>query len=475
MTRLLIVEDTKGFERALVEYADTACVEYSVIRLRDFNKKQVLSKTEYHNKCGDDLSFEAVMSARIMAKEAFGIEYYLNTEKGAYPHLRYLAAQIEDRFTQFQPDFVTINNGFTPISQIALAKALKYRVQPLFVEAPVTPGASLVIDPCSPYFMPSVNRVDSTWQEYMLSPFSSGHRQEADQLLQKWLGERKTKIDIKSSQREMDALRDFVTGDDRPVLLLGMQVMRDMSVVFSLHDSFEQDYIAWVKSVINHLPSSWKLVIKQHPKCWFNPKTTIADQRDILVVDAVNIHDAINLADATMVLCSNVGLESIMLGKPTILGGLPFYGRKGLSLEMYGRPMSDLPGVLQQALSWQVDEELRLRLVYYLLLEYQFWPGQADKFKALLASSRNTAIGLGDGRRPFFEFYPPARQRFIEFLENYNRVRTRGGSHNQALKSVLAMHEFSSLKEKSGWKQVLVNTYLRRLRKVKQSLNKRFR
>ncbi len=475
MSKLLIVEDTKEFENTLVSYAKHSGVVFRVIRSRDFDKKRRLAKNIYERKYGDGLCFEALMSGRIIAKGAFGVRRYLDTRKGLYPHLRYLAAEIDDQFKQFQPDFVTINNGFTPIAQIALAKALKYQVQPLFIEAPITPGASLIIDPCCPYFMPSVNWVDATWQGYMQNPFSADQQRQVDQLLQTWRDEKKTKIHIKSSQGEMDALRDFISGDARPVLLLGMQVVTDMSVVFNLPDTYEQDYTAWVKDVIYHLPSDWKLVIKRHPKCWFSPKITDARKQDVLVVDAVNVHDVINMTDATMVLCSNIGLESIMLGKPTILGGLPFYGRKGLSLEMHGRPMSDLPAVLQASLLWSFDHERRQRLLYYFLFEYQFWPDQSDKFKALLIDARPFAMDLKDSRRPFFEFYPLPRQRFIELLESYNQFRVQGESHRQSLKKVLAKSEFSSFKEKFGWEKVARTTYQRRLRKLKQSWHKRLR
>jgi hypothetical protein len=432
-----------------------------------------MSNDEYIKICGDDLCFEAVLSGRIFAKEAFGIDRYTNTNKGLYPLLRYVAAKLESIFQEFQPDFVSISNGFTPLSQIALSKAYKFNVSPIFIEAPLMPGAALVIDPVGPYFMPGNNWFDRSFN-LQSSKLDTTQKEQASALLNEWRFNRKTKINIKNKKSDLCKLKDFVEKDSRPTLLLGLQVVRDMSVVFNLPSTYNQDYREWVKSVIENLPRTWKLVIKRHPKCWYLPHN---DQENIVVIDAVNIHDAIELCDCTMVLCSNVGLESILLGKPTITGGVPQYSRKGLTLDMHSLKMSSLPKTLDKALKFGLNTDKRLDLIYELLIKYQFWPNDDKKFLETLNYARKLTKTNepNSNRKPFYSMYPQYRKDYIDLLVDYNALLKKGVSRGAAKRAVLSTDRFARYKSLFSLKSAAISSFHRRIRSIKQSLSKRLR
>jgi len=76
-------------------------------------------------------------------------------------------------------------------------------------------------------------------------------------------------------------------------------------------------------------------VVKVHPKDASRSWSKQARRTNLLIVEDISIHDVIDRADVVIVHSSNVGLEALMLGKPVIVMGTPYYSNRGLT---FGAP-----------------------------------------------------------------------------------------------------------------------------------------
>lgn len=132
-----------------------------------------------------------------------------------------------------------------------------------------------------------------------------------------------------------------------------------------------------------------------------------------------DIHDLIAAADVVVVFSSNVGMEALLLDKPVVVAGRPYYGGKGLTIDV--RHKTELPDALRQALVWRCDSALRTRLVHYLIADYLVREGddQAMQRRIGEAGSYPTA---GDPARPFLACDPRPTLDYLAHIRAYDAL-----------------------------------------------------
>lgn len=470
MPRLLIVEEIPAVRQALISFCEADGIEHLAVSSESFGRGE-LTREEYVRRHGDDLSFSAAFAHTLHVRQAFGRRKYMDTRAAPYRRLRHFASELDRTIADFRPDAIAIYQGFFPFAQVALSRAIRRGIPPLFVEVPISPGAALIVDPCAPFFLPALNAVDVGWSDATARPLGEPDRARAAAFVDTWRARRQTKISAPAISRDADRLREFLARDDRPVALLALQVRRDMSVVFNVPPKYGQRYEAWVEDVVRSVPSDWKLVVKPHPRDWHEPRV---ERDNVLVVGGVDIHDAITASTCVITLCSNVGLEAVLWDKPVLVGGRPFYAGKGVTLDLPDEVPAALPALLQRARSFAVDPSRKLALVHRALLDYQLWPGDTGKLaRAMAAAPTVREPATRDVRRPFFDRLPPDRRAEIEFLEEYDRIASQGCSHWRALALLTAEPRFAALREVVRPLQVARTTLARRIGVLGRSIRRR--
>ena len=151
----------------------------------------------------------------------------------------------------------------------------------------------------------------------------------------------------------------------------------------------------------------------------------------VLWVQSASIHDLIRRADAVAVFSSNVGLEALLYGKPVIVGGRPWYGAKGLTLDIEGP--QDLGEAIAAAAEHRVDGSLRDRLIVYLLTEYLVADGDLSSLERKLARTGPVQAGLTSTRMPFSEADPSLIAPYVQRLHTCEALAEDGLDYRQAL------------------------------------------
>ncbi len=142
-----------------------------------------------------------------------------------------------------------------------------------------------------------------------------------------------------------------------------------------------------VEALASHLPPGWVLWFKAHPLDGPYVERREAIESDIhrrfprcrCLPPDMNIHGAMQAADAVASITSTVGLEATTYGKPVLTLGEAFYSGKGFTydvrrLEDLAPTISALPERMPQE-----REELRDRFLSYILYEYLLPVGRPER------------------------------------------------------------------------------------------------
>lgn len=395
----------------------------SLLALSDLGLGSILqlSARQYQEAFGDDIDFLAVNG---WAYASQGDPYpvsptFLNTESMFYQRLRGFAARIEQLLRAIQPDLVIAPHGSEAVSRLITAKALKAGIPWLCSESPFFPG-HLLLDPAGQHFFPGRNKIDRDWPAVSTRALTAGEAERVAQFIRGWQAGRSTKYAQDTQPGEADRLAAFLKGGDGPVLFVPMQVPVDANVHHGLGGFPTLE--AFYRQLVASLPPGWRAVFKSHPKDHTGRHLLGGSDPRVLMVRGASIHDLILAADAVAVFSSNVGLEALLYGKPVIAGGRPYYGGKGLTIDV--RTGEDLPAAMERALAWRPDPGLRDRLVRYLLDDYLI---REDDIPALLRRVEEARARLPetDPRRPFAECDPPASAEYIGFIRRYDELARR--------------------------------------------------
>lgn len=95
------------------------------------------------------------------------------------------------------------------------------------------------------------------------------------------------------------------------------------------------DVIEDVKQVANR--TGLKVVCRPHPEYSLTPEELKALHPGVIFDNSLHLHTMLKHAVANVVINSTVGLESILLGKPTIALGHSVYSGKGITLDAFHR------------------------------------------------------------------------------------------------------------------------------------------
>ena len=431
-----------------------------------------LSGPVYRERYGDDCDFAALLALQLpTAPGEPGPRYeLLNPESEYRQKLRGFASRCEELMRAIAPDLVVIQQGAEVLSRILLAKTMKLGLPWLLSESSFLSGY-ILLDPAGQHFMRGFNQIDSEWPEWRKRLPDAQAELQAAAFIERWRSQRQSKY-----VQPNDLAPDVVEFLDKPgrLLFVPMQVDGDANVFFGL-GSF-RSLRHFYESVLDALPRGWRLVFKPHPMdCGPNPWRPPADPR-VLRVESASVHDLIERADAVAVFSSNVGLEALFYRKPVIVGGRPWYGAKGLTLDVEGP--QDLAETLSAAPWHQVDSGLRDRLIVYLLTEYLVADGDLSAFERKLARTGPAQAELTSARMPFSEADPLLIAPYVQRLRaceallqdglDYRRILDRLGlpAQSQELQTPMAAKDWRMawVKHQDG---ALASAYLFAARMVK--------
>lgn len=384
-----------------------------------------LSRRQYRALCGDDVDF---LGCRYHDLARLGFPTtrdYLDRDSPNHQRFRGFAYRAEVLLRECRPDAVIVNHGSEPLSKILHAKATALGFPTLLMESAFVPGR-LLLDPVGMHFFPGQNRIEAEWplvRERELEPEQRGR---LARYLEDWRGRGTSKYTQVESEREVEALRAFVEGGRR-VLFVVDQIPYDANVIngFRAFRSFAE----MVDLARERLPEGWSAVYKHHPRNPASRNEPPGLQGDrFLAVRDVSIHRLFGLADAVLTYSSNVGLEALACDLPVIVGGLPHYADRGLTLDM--RHTDEFLALLEQSAGFRPDPALRERFLHHVLFDYLI---DVDDAPAILRRIEEAGASGRDApsRCPFSRHYLPQFEAFRELADSYDRLADENLAHEE--------------------------------------------
>lgn len=233
--------------------------------------------------------------------------------------LRGVAARLCDLFEREQPDLIFVAHGAEIISRLVTEVAAFKNIKAMFWESGFFPG-HLYLDPLAPHFFRGLSSLEA---QPALTPATP----KTIEFIQRWKRDRQSKY-----VQNTNALARFETwkaGDTRPILFVAGQVPTDANAVVGLgaYANLQELYSALLK-----LPDAWRMVFKPHPKAPTGYDYGLPADVENIFCDDVPVIEAIESSSAVLVHSSNVGLEALLLGKPTLVTGQPIYLASGQTL-----------------------------------------------------------------------------------------------------------------------------------------------
>ncbi|MFG1478126.1 hypothetical protein V5F53_05595 [Xanthobacter sp. V4C-4] len=226
------------------------------------------------------------------------------------------------------PQVVFVPHGAEVVSRLLAVASAHVGIPYLYWESPFFPGYHFV-DPHGPHFFRGESRIDRTWSADTAADGAVAAR--AARFIARARAERITKYRQATAPEELDRLKAWLALRAGPVLFVPGQIAFDATITVSLRDY--PDLGSIYRAVFRGLPRGWRVIFKPHPR---GPDAGRAEglPEHVFVVRRVSIHDIFPLCDVVGLHSSNVGLEALMAGLPVIAWGEPYYGRKGLTLDI---------------------------------------------------------------------------------------------------------------------------------------------
>ncbi len=150
--------------------------------------------------------------------------------------------------------------------------------------------------------------------------------------------------------------------------LLVLQVPYDVNMVF--HSPLYDNHADIVQDVFNNLPTGYRLLVREHPlyKGHYEDNLYAFMQANAIEMDGLDLAESMQLADAIVVNNSTVGIEAIAINKPVVILGNCYYDSAGIALKLARR--EELPLLLTQATSYQVDGDKVMQFLHYFLFAF---------------------------------------------------------------------------------------------------------
>lgn len=244
-------------------------------------------------------------------------------------HMRGTAARAAALMAELRPDAVLVPHGGEVVSRLLAVMAAHLGLPYLYWESPFFPGFHFV-DAFAPHFFRGACRIDRVWAAAG-PPRDAAALDRAATFMADWRGQRLTKYRQATRPQALADLTAWLGRGTGPVLFLPGQVPFDATIAVSLRG--HADLGATYQAALSGLPAPWRVIFKPHPR---NPDPTapVAAPERLFVAGDVSIHDIFPVCQAVAVHSSNVGLEALMMGLPVVAWGAPYYGGKGLTLDL---------------------------------------------------------------------------------------------------------------------------------------------
>lgn len=151
-------------------------------------------------------------------------------------------------------------------------------------------------------------------------------------------------------------------------ILLVLQVPYDVNMVF--HSPLYDKHADIVKDVFNCLPKGYRLLVREHPlyKGRYENELYAFMKDNAIEMDGLALAASMQNANVVVVNNSTVGIEAIAINKPTVILGDCYYDSADIALKITQR--EQLPLLLQQATTYQVDKEKAMQFLHYFLFEF---------------------------------------------------------------------------------------------------------
>lgn len=355
-------------------------------------------------------------------------EEMLSLESIYYQRLRGIAIKARSLLRSVEPDLVVVPQGAEPVSRAIAIETAAMNIPLLISESSFFPGF-INLDVGGQHFFRGLSRIDRELPGRLRIPLSSPEANRVSTFVQDWSGRNISKYEQRSAQSELEKVRACAADGARHIVFLPGQVPVDANVLPGLRSyaSLRELYAA----AISVLGNDWRVVVKAHPKDQSGSLRALAALPNTLLLEDISIHDLIPLCDGVLVHSSNVGLEALILGKPVVVLGNPFYSGRGLTTDV--ETMTELPAKLCSAFAGSPDKELVHRMLHFLLEDHLIPVGDATRITSRIAE----AVEAGpDVRRSLDVLAPRYSERAREYLgtihsynvlakENYSDVEIR--------------------------------------------------
>lgn len=304
-------------------------IEHITLSDGGFDTIPRLSHRQYVDLCGDDIDLIKLNYHTYLTEGLPLNERLFFLESVFYQQLRGFAYRIETFLQTICPDIVIIPHGGEVISKIIISKAIKLKKKFLLYESGFFQDY-ITLDNVGMHFFPNENQIKNDWNQVKEKSLDNFRLKWLSDFKDQWKKNQLSKYTQITDKHEHEIYKEFLNSFESNTKLLFMpeQVPGDanvhsgLNVFHSLNDFYQKIY--------SSLPNDWKMIVKSHPK---GKAVKRQNTSNIIHVNQISIHEIIQQADAIIIFSSNVGLESLIYGKPVICGGSPYYSGLGFTID----------------------------------------------------------------------------------------------------------------------------------------------
>lgn len=379
-------------------------------------------------------------------------EERLNPESAYYQRLRGVALKTRNLLRAVAPDLVVAPHGAEPISRAIAIEAAKLHIPTLIWESPFFPGF-INLDVGAQHFFQRLTRIDFRWKEYSRVAQTEIAMKAIEEYVARWRAEGVSKYPQASNTDEIDKLRKFTESRDKPIVFLPAQIPWDANVLPGLAE--HATLLDLYSAAITQLNAGWRVVIKAHPKDETSFWEKWPQSDEVLVVRDVSIHELIARADIVLVHSSNVGLEALLLGRPVVVLGTPFYARRGLTVDVDS--ISELRTGLTEAIQSKPHRELLHKFLQFILSDHLIPIGDGGRCLARIEEAKSAAPEQRRALQHLANAYPERARRYLKLARLYDDLARRNWFDSEiraALKMPAERNEADRSRLDSGERQV---------------------
>lgn len=322
--------------------------------------------------------------------------------------------QIIKLMDKIKPDFLVGWNGNGPHFIFLMKIAAKIKGLPIYhVERGLLPK-TFVVDSRGVNFKSSV-------AGSFLPLLNKEERKEARDYISKYRNNSDT---IVNTQTKLDLNKDEILKKlnlDKDYIFFPMQIEGDSNIIIN-----SPKYKRMEQVVSDLIDVAEKLNV--YIICRPHPENNIAEvfgnikeSKNLIIDNSIHIHDMLKSSIANVVINSTVGLESILLGKPTIALGHSVYSAKNITFDAYSKEdiLNSLVMIMTERYSHKLVESRTEALIAYLF--------SSQLLKLDCDPSENKLFLLNLLKKNGFEFYPElgkpkpplSAQKYIQKLKDF--------------------------------------------------------